>query len=68
MNIGKVTNVLFERTYSEGLITGFTSNYIRVEYPWESKLAGQIKKVKLNDISPSGRMSIELIRINYDRS
>jgi threonylcarbamoyladenosine tRNA methylthiotransferase MtaB len=60
-NIGKVTNVLFERTYSEGFITGFTSNYIRVEHPWESKLAGQIKKVKLNDISPSGRMSIELL-------
>jgi len=61
LNIGKVTNVLFERTYSEGFITGFTSNYIRVEHPWESKLAGQIKKVKLNEISPSGRMSIELL-------
>jgi len=61
LNIGKVTNVLFERTYSEGFITGFTSNYIRVEHPWESGLAGQVKKVKLNEISPSGRMSIELL-------
>ncbi len=60
LNIGQVTNVLFEKTYCEGLITGFTSNYIRVEYPWESKLAGQIKKVKLNKISSTGRMSIEL--------
>jgi hypothetical protein len=32
-----------------------------VEYPWESRLAGQIKKVKLKGISPSGRMSIELL-------
>ena len=61
LNIGQVTNVLFERTRSEGLITGFTSNYIRVEYPWHSKLAGQIKKVKLNTISPSGRMNTEII-------
>jgi len=61
LNIDQVTNVLFERTHSEGLITGFTSNYIRVEYPWETKLAGEIKKVKLNKISPSGRMCIELI-------
>jgi threonylcarbamoyladenosine tRNA methylthiotransferase MtaB len=60
-NIGQITNVLFEKTYSEGLITGFTSNYIRVEYPWDSKLAGQIRKVRLNDISSSGKMSIELI-------
>jgi threonylcarbamoyladenosine tRNA methylthiotransferase MtaB len=61
LNIGHITNVLFEKTYSDGLITGFTSNYIRVEYPWESKLAGQIRKVKLNDISSSGKMSIDLI-------
>jgi threonylcarbamoyladenosine tRNA methylthiotransferase MtaB len=61
LNIGQVTNVLFEKTYSEGLITGFTSNYIRVGYPWESKLAGQIRKVRLNDISSSGKMNIELI-------
>ena len=60
LNISQVTNVLFERTCSEGLIIGFTSNYIRVEHPWESKLAGQIKRVKLNKISSTGRMSIEL--------
>jgi len=61
LNIGNVTNVLFERTLSEGLISGFTSNYIRVEYPWQSTLAGQIKRVKLNSISASGKMRIELI-------
>ena len=61
LNIGTETNVLFEKTYNDGLITGFTSNYIRVEYPWESKLAGEIKKVRLKDMSPSGKMSIELI-------
>jgi threonylcarbamoyladenosine tRNA methylthiotransferase MtaB len=61
LNIGSETDVLFEKTYSDGFITGFTSNYIRVEYPWESRLAGMIKKVKLKEISPSGKMSIELI-------
>jgi len=61
LNIGNVTKVLFERTRSEGLISGFTSNYIRVEYPWQSTLAGQIKRVKINSISASGKMNIELI-------
>jgi threonylcarbamoyladenosine tRNA methylthiotransferase MtaB len=60
-NIGQTTSVLFENARNEGLITGFTTNYIRVQYPWETKLAGQIRKVKLGNISPSGRMSIELI-------
>jgi threonylcarbamoyladenosine tRNA methylthiotransferase MtaB len=61
LNIGKMTNVLFESTRSEGLITGFTSNYIRVEHPWEPRLSGQIKKVRLDKISPSGRNSVKLI-------
>lgn len=61
LNIGQMTNVLFEKTYSEGLINGFTSNYIRVEYPWESRLAGEIKRVRLINISPTGKMLAELI-------
>ena len=61
LNIGQVTKVLFESTRSEGLITGFTSNYIRVEHPWESRLTGQIKKVRLKKTALSGRISIELI-------
>jgi threonylcarbamoyladenosine tRNA methylthiotransferase MtaB len=61
LNIGEVTNVLFERTRSEGLISGFTSNYIRVEYPWQSILAGEIKKVSLKSLSATGKMNIELI-------
>jgi threonylcarbamoyladenosine tRNA methylthiotransferase MtaB len=61
LNMGKITDVLFEKTRSEGLITGFTSNYLRVEYPWQSSLSGQIRKVKLNGISSFGRMSIKLI-------
>ena len=60
LNIGQVTNVLFERTRSEGLITGFTSNYIRVEHPWQSELAGRIVKAELTGISPTGRMTVEI--------
>lgn len=61
LNTGQLSKVLFEKTWNEGMITGFTSNYIRVEYPWQTKLAGQIKKVKLTGISPSGKMNVELI-------
>jgi threonylcarbamoyladenosine tRNA methylthiotransferase MtaB len=61
MNTGKTSKVLFERTGNEGFITGFTSNYIRVEHPWQSKLAGTIRKVRLVSLSASGRMNTELI-------
>jgi threonylcarbamoyladenosine tRNA methylthiotransferase MtaB len=61
LNSGHVDSVLFERTKSSGMITGYTGNYIRVEYPWQTNLSGQIKKVLLNDISYDGRMNIELL-------
>jgi len=61
MNIGQSTDVLFESTRIEGLITGFSSNYIRTEYPWQARLAGQVKKAILNSISESGRMRVEII-------
>jgi threonylcarbamoyladenosine tRNA methylthiotransferase MtaB len=61
LNIGQETNVLFENARDDGSITGFTSNYIRVEFPWDSGLAGNIRKVRLTGISSSGRMNIELI-------
>lgn len=60
-NIGQITNVLFEKTRTEGMITGFSSNYIRTEHPWKPSLAGEIKKVRLINISDTGRMSTELI-------
>jgi len=60
-NRGELNEVLFERTRRDGLISGFTSNYIRVETPWQSKLAGEVKRVKIKDIGPSGKMSVELI-------
>ena len=61
MNIGQVTEVLFEHTRSEGMITGLTGNYLRAEYPWKTILAGKVKKVRLTGISGSRRMTAELI-------
>ncbi len=43
------------------MITGFTGNYIRAEYPWEASLAGKVKKIRLAGLSGSGRMTAELI-------
>jgi threonylcarbamoyladenosine tRNA methylthiotransferase MtaB len=61
LNKGKISNVLFEHKNNEGFITGFTPNYIRVGYPWNPGLAGRILKVRLKEIMPAGKMSVELI-------
>jgi threonylcarbamoyladenosine tRNA methylthiotransferase MtaB len=61
MNFGKSAEVLFEMTKSEGMITGFTGNYLRVEFPWQSNLTGKIKKVTITGITKSGRLSVDLM-------
>ena len=61
MNIGKITEVLFEKTKKEGYLSGFSSNYIKVQHPWSTKLAETIRKVKMTETSGSGMMLVELI-------
>jgi threonylcarbamoyladenosine tRNA methylthiotransferase MtaB len=61
LNRGKQEEVLFERSRSGEMITGYTGNYIRVEYPWDQTLAGTIKKVMLKELSDEGKMSIDFI-------
>lgn len=63
-NAGRITKVLFENVRHNGMISGFTENYIRVEYPWNAKLAGQIREVRLTDISASENMKVELTEDN----
>lgn len=48
---GSVMNVLFEHTNPEGLMHGFTDNYIRVEAPGDKKLINKIVKVKLGSFN-----------------
>ena len=57
---GSSASVLFEHTKSGGMISGYTANYIRVEHPWHSSLAGQIRNVILTGMTGSDRMKIEI--------
>ncbi len=43
------------------MVTGFTGNYLRVEHPWQKRLPGNIRKVKLTGISRTGKMSAVII-------
>jgi threonylcarbamoyladenosine tRNA methylthiotransferase MtaB len=61
MNIGEQRDVLFEMTRSDGMATGFTENYLRVEHPWQTGLAGKIIKVQITGISLSGRLASKIL-------
>ncbi len=46
-HFGSVREVLFEHSSTNGIMHGFTDNYIKVSLPLDEKLINQISKVKL---------------------
>jgi len=48
--IGKELEVLFESQNEDGIIKGFTSNYVRVKNIFDKNLVNQIAVVKINEI------------------
>ena len=53
-NIGTDYNVLFESDNKNGLIEGYTENYIRVRKDWNKNLVGQIRKVRIEKVDSEG--------------
>lgn len=49
--IGKEFKVLFEDTEKNSHLFGFTSNYVRVKYPFRSDLANTFKIVKIKGVN-----------------
>jgi threonylcarbamoyladenosine tRNA methylthiotransferase MtaB len=45
--------VLFESTMRGGMMTGFTSNYLKVKVPYDKKYINQIVKVELLEVEPT---------------
>ena len=49
--IGKTLPVLWEHEEKNGMMYGFTDNYVRVQKPFNSNSINQIEMVKLEKIS-----------------
>jgi len=50
-HLSRVSEVLFENDVKNGLIHGFTANYIKVSLPFEAHLINQIVPVKMEQLS-----------------
>lgn len=51
---GQYKYVLFESDQSDGLISGFTDNYIKVQVPFRPELVNSIRKTKLDKFNIGG--------------
>ena len=60
-NVGTERTVLFEAEEEEGMMYGFTENYVKVKTPFQAELVNNFRKVRLTSIDRDGIMKIELI-------
>ncbi len=60
-NIGSERTLLFEAEEEEGMMYGFTENYVKVKTPFQAELVNNFRKVRLTNIDRDGIMKIEFI-------
>lgn len=60
-NIGTIRTVLFENEEENGVMHGFTENYVKVKFPYDEVLANTFGNVKLTEIDRDGVMKCELV-------
>lgn len=60
-NIGTERTVLFEHEEDEGIMYGFTENYVKVKFPYQQELTNTFQKIRLTEIDRDGIMKCELI-------
>ncbi len=60
-HIGEVRQVLFEAEPDNGMMHGFTENYIKVEMPFDPLTVNEIVPVKLEHIGVSGNMIVDTV-------
>jgi threonylcarbamoyladenosine tRNA methylthiotransferase MtaB len=62
--IGKELQVLFEDSEKDSSLYGFTSNYVRIKYPFQSDLANSFKIVKIKNVNDNV-CSVEQMNSEY---
>jgi threonylcarbamoyladenosine tRNA methylthiotransferase MtaB len=60
-NIGSERTVLFEQEEDEGIMYGFTENYVKVKYTYQPELVNTFQTIKLLDLDRDGIMKCELM-------
>ncbi len=58
-NLGSESTVLFENDIENGMMHGFTENYIRVTARYDPVLINELKPVRLASIAPNGFVEVE---------
>ena len=59
--IGKTLPVLWEHENKNGMMFGFTENYVRVQKPFDMNAVNKIELLKLQRLEEDGTVSVSLV-------
>ncbi len=59
-NLGTVRSVLFEQEEENGMMFGFTENYIKVKFPYNPELTNTFQRIELTEIDRDGVVKCKL--------
>lgn len=65
--VGKEGEALFEEDVENGMMHGFTKNYVRVTAKYDPLLINEVKKLKLVGINAAGHMEVEEPEIIFEK-
>ncbi len=63
--LGNEFTALFETDVENGMISGFTENYVRVQTKYDPILVNETKKLKLLDINENGLVDVEEVELSF---
>ncbi|GAB4332863.1 MAG: tRNA (N(6)-L-threonylcarbamoyladenosine(37)-C(2))-methylthiotransferase MtaB [Flammeovirgaceae bacterium] len=66
-NLGKKVTVLFEQDIEEGMMHGFTENYIRVCAKYDPMLVNELKEVELVSINEKGTVDVREPELVFEK-
>ena len=64
--LDSVHEVLFEEVVEDGMMQGFTENYVRVEAKYDPLLVNELKKVHLKSITEQGLVEVTEPEMVYE--
>ena len=65
-NIGRTATVLFEDDVEDGMMHGFTENYVRVTAKYDPLLINELKEVELTHINEKGLVEVTEVAPVYE--
>jgi threonylcarbamoyladenosine tRNA methylthiotransferase MtaB len=65
-NLGNTATVLFEDDVEDGMIHGFTENYVRVSAKYDPMLVNELKTVQLKSINDKGFVDVKELDMVFE--